>query len=434
MTDNTILEAYLKAKRITMTKNRVMNPMYTFSFEFIKKYLDGLNIQSEFHLVFSSSRQCEALRLNKKNYVVYDQYLGQSINLLNRIYFKEHEYKHSSLIYSHKIAAEYLRRVNIFEEATFCALFYSENKENIISKTPPNPERLQFTLLQEFHIIAHETFHLIANQRRDIYDHFIGGVELYFQTREKRKHLQGSDYDIYEQSKRLDHLAVESWDKYKEENKRYLKSNFKQTLETTIKTSQNLRLEMACDAFASSLIALRLVDYLNIPVLEALKAIYVGHHHLRMFKQIELALKYYANNRRHSLLDKKRRIEIQDEIDSSVEHIELVIRSQHMLHHCIELYKHSLKGTKPEKELKSQDFHASICDFFLTEQNKCYDLFLDPATRFLGNTINGGIWTEIKHRSQNADNNIYAELLNTQTENLEAKYGDLIDQLTGWKI
>src|SRR4051812_28216856 len=65
----------------------------------------GLRIR--FVLTYSTRRHCEVITDGSNHVIVYDQYLGQTFNMLNRLLLRKRKEKLSS-IYFHKLLAEQL--------------------------------------------------------------------------------------------------------------------------------------------------------------------------------------------------------------------------------------------------------------------------------------------------------------------------------------
>jgi len=120
----------------------------------------------ELFITYSSDRKCELIRIAKSIYLVYDQYLGQSFNQLNRIQFALHGEQRLSQGYACKYVAERLVCLGHTGPAAFFAMVAKQFEQNV--KAGGNPFRLPkkddeirigLTGTQELFVMAHELAH-----------------------------------------------------------------------------------------------------------------------------------------------------------------------------------------------------------------------------------------------------------------------------------
>lgn len=156
---------------------------YINSTRFIKKeetfgyYYDMYNIITstfdnkriefpELVVCYSTERTCEFVSINEKDYIIYDQYLGQSINMLNRIYFNSTD-KYDSLTYAYKVLCEICHYSSKIELSKLLYTSYAINKYNHISyKQKKNyVERSKYTYFQEFFVLMHEVAHWLLSKK-----------------------------------------------------------------------------------------------------------------------------------------------------------------------------------------------------------------------------------------------------------------------------
>lgn len=156
---------------------------YINSTRFIKKYetfdyyhdmyniitstFDNKNIEyPELVVCYSTERTCEFVSINEKDYIIYDQYLGQSINMLNRIYFNSTD-KYDSLTYAYKVLCEICHYSSKIELSKLLYTSYVLNKDNHISYKQNNnyAVRSEYTYFQEFFVLMHEVAHWLLSKK-----------------------------------------------------------------------------------------------------------------------------------------------------------------------------------------------------------------------------------------------------------------------------
>ena len=71
---------------------------------------------------FTLNRLCETLKFKNEQYIIYDQYLGQSFNKMNRILF--HEDDNEAVAYLCKILSEEYYLLNNLEKAIPYNIYY----------------------------------------------------------------------------------------------------------------------------------------------------------------------------------------------------------------------------------------------------------------------------------------------------------------------
>ncbi len=116
------------------------------------------------HTTYSVQRRCEVISLDDEVFLVYDQYLGQTINTLNRVFFASPQNTaEAALMYACKYLAENLRVRQRDRLALFFARGYHSLRERV-HLPPTSANQLQTTLvmLQEVYVISHEIFHYLC--------------------------------------------------------------------------------------------------------------------------------------------------------------------------------------------------------------------------------------------------------------------------------
>jgi hypothetical protein len=132
----------------------------------------------ELKICYSLHRFSEIARLESKYYLIYDQYLGQTLNMMNRIMFihgdpakkpAEEPGVEVSVVdcYIKKLLAEAFLTNGKLLTAIICAGSYailrSQGETEGLKKENKSPKRAAYTAVQELFVIAHEIAHLYLN-------------------------------------------------------------------------------------------------------------------------------------------------------------------------------------------------------------------------------------------------------------------------------
>ena len=124
-------------------------------------------------ICYSPSRQIEHVRLGGKHWLIYDQYMGQTMALLNRI-MVEAEGEEPAIAYFHKYMAERcLQFSRPFAGAHFATL-YDELRDVLKLKNVADEARAFYNLIGERFAIFHELGHQILGDQGG--DHFRGAI------------------------------------------------------------------------------------------------------------------------------------------------------------------------------------------------------------------------------------------------------------------
>lgn len=124
-------------------------------------------------VTYSAERACELVAFDETHYLVYDQYLGQTLSTLNRIFLNDGS-DGFILIYACKYLAEKFRIAGDVNRACTLAYAYHENKKKgHLPLTNQTPDCGTFTLIQEAFVLSHELAHYVFNQdqqlRREVF-------------------------------------------------------------------------------------------------------------------------------------------------------------------------------------------------------------------------------------------------------------------------
>lgn len=163
MSTNSAIDRFINATRLNM-EGRVNSSLYQETISQLTSMADHFNLPTNLKIVYSAARRVELITLSGKTWIVYDQYMGQTMNLLNRL-FLEAENGRPSAIYFHKVLAERLVEVGRLEEALHCASIYGTHRNELKSKRANDEWRFFLTNTHESFLLYHEFGHRIfANE------------------------------------------------------------------------------------------------------------------------------------------------------------------------------------------------------------------------------------------------------------------------------
>jgi hypothetical protein len=291
------IEEYLSSSRKLKPQNSFdLNPYYSHLFERILDLFEIDLTHINLEIVYSNNKTAELLRdFQDKTYLVYDQYLGQCFNMLNRIYFngKEKEIAH---FYSFKILAEEFQIFGFPDLAQIFGLSYIKEMENYSSyKNDQDPTlRNIYTLIQEAYVIVHELAHYIITVT-DAQKLRARAREMTIEIFEHQKTVKSSNDDtIFDQYMTDFHNTItEGKDTYKDRLTNEQISNLKEDFLSNsdnyedeainyVKQNDNIIEELVCDELAFFILIDFFKDQYNIQYDTVIHAMFVGMMNLRV--------------------------------------------------------------------------------------------------------------------------------------------------------
>lgn len=157
--------AYLAATRRQRPAFILRDHYQTFFID-LQSRLAPFGATPEFDLAYSSERTCETITINGQQVVIYDQYLGQTFNQLNRLHLNSLEPREAR-IYAYKIAAEFAQIDGQPRLAAVLAMAHFANRDSAQTHTKDSDiaHRMRIGALQEAYVMAHEAFHTIIEHQ-----------------------------------------------------------------------------------------------------------------------------------------------------------------------------------------------------------------------------------------------------------------------------
>lgn len=165
-----MIDDYISASRRTKPTTTGLVDRYNENYKLLALQLPfGMKLP-ELKVVYSADRRCELVNIGtEKKHLIYDQYLGQSFNKLNRNLVASHSRDQLSKAYACKYLAEKLLLKGETILATVLALLsvgfdsHVNEKGNPYTETTSADEnkRLYYVVVQELFVMAHEIGHLL---------------------------------------------------------------------------------------------------------------------------------------------------------------------------------------------------------------------------------------------------------------------------------
>lgn len=132
---------------------------------------EAFGIRTTVGLVYTDMMRSEAIILDGESYIAHDQYFGQVVNMMNRLFLYDAS-KRTKLIYFHKIASQMLSRYCFYEESIFAANRYREWRQDMDHAAKQRQDGSlrhgMFTAVQELFVLLHEQAHIIFKQHPDL--------------------------------------------------------------------------------------------------------------------------------------------------------------------------------------------------------------------------------------------------------------------------
>ncbi|MEZ4920507.1 MAG: hypothetical protein R2792_15505 [Saprospiraceae bacterium] len=166
-----MIKVYLENSRKLLGKpqnERLIAVKYSMICNIISNQFDWF-ASPELIVVRSQNRVCEILAINKDEYLIYDEYLSNSFDILNRLlYNSQNEYERYS--YLKKITAEYLNLNRMDNLALVYAMSAKIELGNSRSYLNDRNEirRMQISKIAEVFALSHELAHSFLKQNGDI--------------------------------------------------------------------------------------------------------------------------------------------------------------------------------------------------------------------------------------------------------------------------
>lgn len=161
-----MIERYIAEARRTLRPAPALVTQYEKYYEWITAHTTPIGQNPALYITYSSDRKCELITIEETAFLVYDQYLGQSFNRLNRIQYASHSASMLSQAFASKFLAERLLSLGQTGLAAFFALVAQQFHTNATADGNPfkladatDIVRSGITASQEIFVMAHEVAH-----------------------------------------------------------------------------------------------------------------------------------------------------------------------------------------------------------------------------------------------------------------------------------
>lgn len=213
-----MIDQFIKTSRASFKKEANVS-MY--------RYFDDLmNIACNVHsdiikptlkICFSLNRTCETLKYQNTQYIIYDEYLGQSFNKMNRILF--YEDNNEAIAYLCKILSEEFYLTNKLEKAIPYNVYYQLHSKAKVFDLPTEfiEKKSEIVSIQESFVFFHEFAHLVVSNdpkqvvfaenfiaSNDTSNHIIDAIKIHL----KEKNRKPSEIHSFYEETACDFLAT----------------------------------------------------------------------------------------------------------------------------------------------------------------------------------------------------------------------------------
>jgi hypothetical protein len=161
-----MIDEYLAAARRVKPASEPLVAHYNFCYESLLGLTKESASNPELYVTYSAERRCELITVGQRTYLVYDQYLGQTFNRLNRIQYATHGSQDLSRALASKYLAERLLQLGSPVIAGFLGMVAHQFENNVKEEGNPfelsrenEATRVNLIVAQELFVIAHELAH-----------------------------------------------------------------------------------------------------------------------------------------------------------------------------------------------------------------------------------------------------------------------------------
>jgi hypothetical protein len=162
------IQEYLASTRFSLevsieepAKTSIRELLYEPMFAFVAKQAAQHGIDAPASAIYTDMMRSEAITLNGKSYIVHDQYFGQVINMMNRLFLYGAS-RATKFTYFHKVASHILSRYGFYEEAIFAANTYRTQRRLMNHQGVQGDQFVHgiYTSMQEHFVVMHELAHV----------------------------------------------------------------------------------------------------------------------------------------------------------------------------------------------------------------------------------------------------------------------------------
>ncbi len=309
-----MIEEFIEATRGPRVQVRVLPQqaaLYQSMFRWVTRRLDSMigsgQPADRLLVVYSHAGQAETVSLDGGRTVIYDQYLGQIMNRLNRLLFENAPVTEVDAYLCKLFALRFLAAGRQREALEYAYVHFAWSSRLSSADFASSAERLKFTQVQECFVLAHELAHCILQDEQEPAYEAVSwwAVSTRIEAREAdemRAKIPPDDFpvsylrDFYTALDRRFGEATE--EELAERQSRRIEDvlppellnptaeSFMDMMRRVV-AEPRLAEECVCDAMALNVTAQWAAKQLGMPPRQALSAAAVGLHHLRLLQHIE---------------------------------------------------------------------------------------------------------------------------------------------------
>lgn len=367
---------------------------YENFFRIISQTMNGYDQKAGFINSYSIRRTPERLTAEGHQYIVYDQYMGQTLNMLNRFFFQKKE-PVAIFAYAHKLAGEWLISHRRFTHAFMAGQVYRQNFEKLKSSGHNDMKRAVFTSTQEYFVISHEAYHVLADTVPSIRSSANDSIDQYFDNYQKKTKI-AVHFGALPQLSTFQKIARPFLKKHEvkaieNSNLGEMISRHRAQVSYALMHDSNLRSELIADHYAvSSTVSTMCIMY-GIDISEALRAIFLCGMHLRSIRYLEAAcVECFLKES-----DEPKGDYLDINVFNQESILSLTIRSHYLIHRCASVYDAYTNGEidkvinmftnsfKPSLIMTKDQFAEDL----IRIQSEYYENFLDHWNSAIGNML-----------------------------------------------
>lgn len=169
-----MIEAFLEQSRRSKPPSPSIEATYNIYYRNLRSLLGNYTNFPTFKVTYSTERRCEFVCVEGADYILYDQYLGQSFNQLNRVLLAKHGQSFLARAYACKFLAERLVTLGHAPLATFFAACYVQFSANSRREGDPyefdrqtQVFRNNLLCVQENFVLSHEMAHYLFDKHSE---------------------------------------------------------------------------------------------------------------------------------------------------------------------------------------------------------------------------------------------------------------------------
>ena len=287
-----VIDDYIMSKRF-IKKEPPLSQFYLNWYNIFLSIIDWDKLHREppkLVTCYSTERTCEFVSMNEEDYIIYDEYLGQTFNKLNRIFLNSTD-KFDIITYAYKIMAEIYHFSSKIELSQLCLVAYAENNEmhQTYKREKDLGIRGKYTFIQESFVLMHEVVHwhlsnkdiisTISKKRSQLMDHLLDMQRIDDPDQVKAflddiDAVFDSPYGSYKE-----YITPKRYKEY-EISFKAKKNIFFEYMMELVKTSDDFIEECLCDNIATEFLVNIMTAMFGIDIEECLQIIYVGLENL----------------------------------------------------------------------------------------------------------------------------------------------------------